>query len=130
MERRKYPRSDSVVHVCIEGRGIDCQGMARDISTRGIFVELEAGKLTVPERNVHLHFEIDTGVQVLSRHISGKVVRNDGDGLAIRFAEHDVLGRAVVHELMYYMQLCRGESLPASGCTHDSMMWPEDGRAA
>lgn len=130
MERRKYPRSDSVVHVRIEAQDIDCQGQARDISTRGIFVELEEGRLKETARSVRLHFEIDTGVQVLSRHISGKIVRNDGDGLAVRFAEHDVLGRAVVHELMYYMQLCRGESLPAGGCTHDSMMWSADGRAA
>lgn len=129
MERRSYPRSEGVVHVRIEAQGIDCQGQACDISTRGIFIELEEGRLKESARSVRLHFEIDTGVQVLSRHISGKIVRNDGDGLAVRFAEHDVLGRAVVHELMYYMQLCRGESLPASGCTHDSLMWA-DGHAA
>lgn len=126
MERRSYPRSEGVVHVRIEAQGMDCQGQACDISTRGIFIELEEGRLKESARSVRLHFEIDTGVQVLSRHISGKIVRNDGDGLAVRFAEHDVLGRAVVHELMYYMQLCRGESLPASGCTHDSLMWADD----
>lgn len=129
MERRKYLRSNSVVHVRIEAQGADCQGIARDISTRGIFVELAEGQLTTSDRNVRLHFEIDTGVQVLSRHISGKIVRNEGDGLAVRFAEHDVLGRAVVHELMYYMQLSQGELLPAGGCMHDSIIWA-DGHAA
>lgn len=130
MERRKYPRSDAAVHVRVEVPGSDCQGVARDISTRGIFVELTRGQLNDSARSVRLHFEIDTGVQILSRHISGKIVRNEGDGLAVRFSEHDVLGRAVVHELMYYMQLCHGEALFANGCTHDRMLWSSDGRAA
>lgn len=130
MERRQYPRTDAAVHVRVTTAGIDCRGVARDISTRGIFVELEHGQLDNAVRSVRLYFEIDTGVQVLTRQINGKIVRNEGDGLAVRFAEHDVLGRAVVHELMYYMQLCRGESLPAGGCTHDRMAWSRDGQAA
>lgn len=130
MERRQHPRSDAAIHVRIEAPGLNCQGLVRDISTRGIFVELLQMQNVASVNDVRLYFEIDTGIQVLSRQISGKLVRNEGKGLAIRFAEHDVLGRAVVHELLYYMQLCNGNMLPACGCTHDNMAWSMDGHAA
>lgn len=119
MERRKHPRSDAIIHARIEAHGLDCQGLVRDISTRGIFVELEQGQADMSARNVRLYFEIETGGRILSRQISGRIVRNEGAGLAIRFAENDVLGRAVVHELMYYMELTRLEFMPNRGCTHD-----------
>lgn len=106
----------------MEAHGLDCQGVVRDISTRGIFVELERGQADAAARNVRLYFEIETGAQILSRQISGKIVRNEGTGLAIRFAENDILGRAVVHELMYYMQLSRPEYMPNRGCTHDRLL--------
>lgn len=121
MERRKHPRSEAIIHARMEAHGLDCQGVVRDISTRGIFVELERGQADAAARNVRLYFEIETGAQILSRQISGKIVRNEGTGLAIRFAENDILGRAVVHELMYYMQLTRPEYLPNRGCTHDRL---------
>lgn len=121
MERRQHPRSDAAIHVRIEASGATCQGWVRDISTRGIYVELDTGHLDAAESAARLYFEIDTGIQVLSRQISGKVVRQDANGLAVRFADHDVLGRAVVHELLYYMQLCSGKPLPAGGCTHDRL---------
>lgn len=130
MDRRNHPRTDISVHVRIEAPGFVAQGIARDISTRGVFIELDHGRTNDDLHDVRLYFEIDTGSQVLSRQIGGKMVRNEGDGLAIRFAEHDILGRAVVHELMYYLQLSRGESLPASGCTHDHTQWPEREYAA
>lgn len=130
MERRKYPRTDAAVHVRLDADGTEYHGIARDVSTRGVFVELEGDRLGATECKVDMHFEVDTGVQLLSRQIGGTVVRSEGGGLAVRFAEQDVLARAVVHELMYYMQLCRGESLPAGGCTHDRMIGSGGGRAA
>lgn len=107
-----------------------CRGIARDISTRGIFIELDQGSIQDQVRDVSLHFEIDTGMQVLTRKLSGKLVRNEGDGLAVRFAEHDVLGRAVVHELMYYMQLSQQESMLSECCTHDKLHGSPGDRAA
>ena len=56
-----------------------CRGIARDISTRGIFIELDQGSIQDQVRDVSLHFEIDTGMQVLTRKLSGKLVRNEGD---------------------------------------------------
>ncbi|MBI5463141.1 MAG: PilZ domain-containing protein [Gammaproteobacteria bacterium] len=134
MDRRNHPRAEISVHLRIEAPGLSVQGIARDISTRGIFVEFdvefEQARASDNLHDVRLYFAIDTGAHVLSRQIDGKVVRNEGDGLAIRFAEHDILGRAVVHELMYYLQLSRGESLPDGGCTHDHTQWPEREYAA
>lgn len=104
MERRKHQRSDISVNLRIETRHTSHYGVARDLSTRGIYLELADTTLDERIRDVVLHFEIDTGVQVLSRKISGKVVRNDGGGIAIRFLEHDILARAVTHELMQYLQ--------------------------
>lgn len=130
MDRRNHTRAEISVHLRIEAAGLNAQGIARDISTRGIFVEFDRKRAGDDIHDVRLYFAIDTGVQVLSRQIGGKVVRNEGDGLAIRFAEHDILGRAVVHELMYYLQLSRGESFPAGGCTHDHTQWPEREHAA
>lgn len=104
MERRQYQRRSTTVRVRLECRGNQCRGTARDISSRGIFVELEQGCLAEDARQVNLHFEIDTGEKLLSRQLHGKVIRNDGDGLAVRFADYDLLGRAVVHELMFHMQ--------------------------
>lgn len=130
MERRNHPRTDITVHLYIEAPGFAAQGSARDISTRGSFIELTGAIADADLHKVRLHFSIDTGSQVLSRQLSGKVVRNEGNGLAVRFAEHDIIGRAVVHELMYYLQLSRGELLPASGCTHDHTRWAAQGHAA
>lgn len=104
MERRQYQRRSTTVRVRLECCGGQCRGVARDISSRGIFVDLEQGCLSGDARLVNLYFEIDTGEKMLSRQLSGKVIRNDGDGLAIRFADYDLLGRAVVHELMFHMQ--------------------------
>lgn len=130
MERRKHPRSDAAILVRMESAGLDCHGVVRDISTRGIFVDLEQGKAEVSNRTVRLLFEIDTGTQVLSRQISGRIVRKEDNGLAIRFAECDVLGRAVIHELMYYMQLSQHVFLPNHGCTHDRIPALSDDFAA
>lgn len=130
MERRKHQRTAITINLRIEACGMNCHGTARDISTRGIFVDLDRGCLEDQVRDVDLHFEIDTGMQVLSRKLSGKLVRNEEKGLAVRFADHDILGRAVVHELMYYMQLSQLESMLADGCTHDRLHVPTGGRAA
>ena len=130
MERRKNPRTDTAVHVRLDLDGSEYHGIARDISTRGVFVELDSGDLQVGECDVDMHFEVDTGAQILSRQIAGTLVRCEDRGLAVRFAEQDVLTRAVIHELMYYMQLSRGETLPASGCTHDRLFGSDGGRAA
>lgn len=105
MERRKHQRTDISINVRVQTPALHCRGAARDVSTRGIFVELLHGLLPDDVHEVTLHFEVDTGVQVLSRQIEGRIVRNEGDGLAVRFADHDILARAVVHELMYYMHL-------------------------
>ncbi len=130
MDRRNHPRTDISVYLCVEAPGFVTEGIARDISTRGSFVELTQMCPCTELREVRLHFAIDTGAQVLSRHITGKVLRNEGTGLAISFAENDILGRAVVHELMYYLQLSRGETLPDAGCTHDHTQWSSQHHAA
>lgn len=109
MERRKHQRSDISVNLRIETPDMSCPGAARDISSRGIFLDLACADFDDRISDVALHFEIDTGMQVLSRRINGTVVRKEGAGLAVRFSEHDILARAVVHELMYYIQLARQE---------------------
>ncbi len=119
MDRRNHPRVEISVHLRVEAPGFTARGIASDISTRGCFVELVEEVTCHDLHDIRLHFAIDTGFQVLSRLISGKVVRYEANGLAICFVEHDIIGRAVTHELMYYLQLSRGESLPAGGCTHD-----------
>ena len=118
MERRKHRRTDISVNVRLETGGQFFAAVARDVSTRGIFLELECAAFDEGLHNIELHFEIDTGTQVLSRQISGKITRKDTTGLAVRFSEHDILARAVVHELMYYMQLLQGEEPTqlGSGC--------------
>lgn len=118
------------IHVRIESPAITCRGLVRDISTRGIYVEVDDGQIDAVRSCVRLYFEIDTGTQVLTRQIDGSVVRQEDKGMAVRFAEQGVLGRAVVHELLYYMQLCSGTALPAGGCTHDRLDCSLDGHAA
>lgn len=108
MERRLHPRQHISVRVRVTAPGIACEGSVRDINVRGVFLEIERGRLDAATRGVRLYFEIDTGSQVLSRQIRGRVVRNEGDGVAIRFAEHDLLARAVVSELLKYLQFCEG----------------------
>lgn len=130
MERRKHQRTSISINLRIETPAMDCRGIARDISTRGIFIELAHGRVEDKTRDIALHFEIDTGMQVLSRKINGKIVRNEGDGLAVRFAEHDILGRAVVHELMYYMQLSQQEALLADSLIHDKLLANHSDRVA
>ena len=119
MDRRNHPRTNISVQLRIDAPGFTTRGIASDISTRGCFVELAEDVICRDLHDIRLHFAIDTGFQVISRQISGKVVRNEGNGLAICFVENDIIGQAVTHELMYYLQLSRGELLPAGGCMHD-----------
>jgi len=119
MDRRNHPRANISVQLRIDAPGFTTRGIASDISTRGCFVEIIGGVTCHDLHDIRLHFAIDTGFQVISRQISGKVVRNEGNGLAICFVENDIIGQAVTHELMYYLQLSRGELLPAGGCMHD-----------
>lgn len=105
MERRKHRRTDISVTIRIEIGDRGWPAFARDISSRGVFLDLDCMALDNAQYQVELHFEIDTGMQVLSRRIRGEVTRRDTAGLAVRFSEHDILARAVVHELMYYLRL-------------------------
>lgn len=121
MERRKHQRTDISVNLRINTPDMSYPGTARDISSRGIFLELSCVDLDARIRDIELHFEIDTGMQVISRRINGKIVRKDGIGLAVRFSEHDILARAVVHELMYYMQLTRqDEAIQSNWDPHET----------
>ena len=111
MERRKHLRSEISINLRIETPAACYPGVAQDISSRGIFFKLPCTDWDDRTQDVALLFEIDTGMQVLSRRINGQVVRKDEAGVAVRFSEHDILARAVVHELMYYMQLARSEHI-------------------
>ncbi|MFZ5621012.1 MAG: PilZ domain-containing protein [Pseudomonadota bacterium] len=127
MERRLQSRQALSVRVRMTAPGIECEGLVRDINVRGIFLELEQERLDTAARGVRLHFEIDTGSQVLSRQISGRIVRNEGDGVAIRFAEHDLLARAIVRELLDYLQLYDGVVAPIGECA-DMPAWLRSNR--
>ncbi len=118
MERRKHPRNSAAVKVRLRSPNFECRGFVRDVSTRGVFVELDAGQINIPDRVLQLHFEIDTGEQVLSRRIKGRTVRHENDGLAIRFSEHDILCRAVIQELIYFMRLYHSEPLLITKAVH------------
>lgn len=127
MERRLHPRQNMSVRVRVTAPGIVCEGSVRDINVRGVFLEIERGQLGTAVRAVHLHFEIDTGSQILSRQIRGRVVRNEGDGVAIRFAEHDLLARAVISELLKYLQFCDERLTPIDENT-DTPVWLRNSR--
>lgn len=127
MERRLHPRQNMSVRVRVTAPGIVCEGSVRDINVRGVFLEIERGQLGTAVRAVHLHFEIDTGSQILTRQIRGRVVRNEGDGVAIRFAEHDLLARAVVSELLKYLQRCNERLMPIDEST-DTPAWLRNSR--
>lgn len=127
MERRLHPRQNMSVRVRVTAPGIVCEGSVRDINVRGVFLEIERGQLGTAVRAVHLHFEIDTGSQILSRQIRGRVVRNEGDGAAIRFAEHDLLARAVISELLKYLQFCDERLTPIDENT-DTPVWLRNSR--
>lgn len=131
MERRKHQRTDISVNLRIETAYMSCPGTARDISTRGIFLDLGCVDFDDRASDVALHFEIDTGMQVLSRRIDGKILRKEGAGLAVRFSEQDILARAVVHELMYYIRLARREvSVQTSQTMHEALHGASGGCAA
>ena len=130
MERRKHSRTDISVNVRLETGGQGFPAVARDVSSRGIFLELECAALDEALNHIELHFEIDTGIQVLSRRISGTITRKDTTGLAVRFSEHDILARAVIHELMYYMQLLKGEEPTQLGSGYEAADTRSGGCAA
>lgn len=111
MERRKHQRTSISVDLRVETHGKCIPGIAQDISSRGLFLKLPCIELDEHTRDIQLHFGIDTGMQVMSRKINGKIVRKDQAGIAVRFCEYDVLARAVVHELMYYMRLAKQEGV-------------------
>lgn len=114
------------MRVRVTAPGMACEGSVR-INVRGVFLEIRRGRLDSAVRAAHLHLEIDTGSQILSRQIRGRIVRNEGDGVAIRFAEHDLLARAVVSELLKYLQFCDGRLMPSDEST-DTPVWLRNSR--
>lgn len=103
MERRKNQRNRIRVDIEIAHPGASrCHGYAENISRSGICVRLSAGSVPAHQRSVVLNFKVWTGTETLYRRVYARVVRGDGEQVALEFAEHDFITEAVIQDLMYY----------------------------
>lgn len=105
IERRKHKRTSVDVEVELRCTRGSCQGLARDVSPRSLFIEVESGELPEANAIVQLNFKIWTGRHQLLRQASGRVVRTDDEGIAVSFAERDIFARGVIEEVIYYLDV-------------------------
>ncbi len=103
MDKRRNPRRRILVDIEIAHPGhAPCSGYARDVSREGVSVVLWEGGLPPAQRSVMLNFKIWTGSETLFRKMHARVVRCDGDQVALVFAEQDLVASAIVQDLMFY----------------------------
>ena len=103
MNKRQSPRRRILVDIEIARPGFPpCSGYARDISRDGVSVVLWEGSLPQQQRSVMLNFKIWTGSETLFRKLHARVLRDDGDQVALVFAEQDIVASAVVQDLLFY----------------------------
>ncbi len=108
MERRKARREKIIVDIEIARPGVGrCYGYAQNISRRGVSMVLQQGELPTEQRSVVLNFRIWTGSENLYRKVYARVVRMEGNDVALEFADNDVLAEAVVQDLLFYQRNSR-----------------------
>jgi c-di-GMP-binding flagellar brake protein YcgR len=105
VERRKAQRNRIQVEIEIAHPGFSpCRGYAENISRTGISLTLWEGEVPRQQRSVILNFKIWTGNETLFRKIYARVVRFDGERVALEFAEHDFVAEAIIQDLLYYQR--------------------------
>ena len=104
MDRRKAQRNRIQVHIEIARPGAcRCCGYVEDISRTGISVNIQSeGELPEQQRSVLLNFRIWTGTETLYRRIYARVMRREQNRIALKFAEHDFIAEAIIHDLIFY----------------------------
>jgi hypothetical protein len=82
-------------------------GRVRNISSRGAYVTLTDGALTLETGSaVTLRFHVRQTHLRFSRQIAGHIVRADAAGVALTFSEAGPVAAAVVEDLCFYAGLC------------------------
>ncbi len=105
MERRKAQRNSIQVDIEIAHPGFNrCRGYADNISRTGISVVLWEGAVPSQQRSVILNFKIWTGSETLYRKIYARVMRYQGECIALEFAEHDFVAEAIIQDLLFYQK--------------------------
>lgn len=114
MERRRHSRTEASVEVDVCHLQGECLGRIRDLGASSLFVEIDGQLLPSVGSIVHLNFRIWTGQFQLSRQASGEVARRGERGVAILFSPQDMVARAVVDEILFYLRMgdTRGNLLP------------------
>ncbi len=87
-------------------------GVAENISLEGVSLRLEEGTPPEPDRVVILNFRIWTGNERLNRSLSARVIRTEGQRLALAFLDQDPETAAAVQDLLFYVQLDQRLGLP------------------
>ncbi len=103
MERRKSARRRILVDIEIARPGVrHCSGYAGNVSRDGVSVVLWEGELPPDQHSVILNFKIWTGSEILFRKIHARVLRVEGQRVALAFAEQDLVANAIVQDLLFY----------------------------
>jgi len=103
VERRKAKRNQIQVDIEIAHPGAPrCGGYADNISRTGVSIILWDGEIPTRQRSVILNFRIWTGSETLYRKIYARVVRVEEEKIALEFAEHDSIAKAIIYDLMSY----------------------------
>lgn len=102
-EKRALPRADVSIEVELEcAGGVVRGGRARNLSAEGVLVEIGHRRGPQAGTELLLTFRIRAGGEHLSRRVRARVVRRDGDTLALAFTERDLVASAVVADLCHY----------------------------
>lgn len=108
MERRRQNRIETSIEVDICHLHGECVGRIRDLGSRSLFIEIDNQNYPATGTIIHLNFRIWTGQHQLSRQASGEVARWDETGVAVLFAEQDIVARAVIEEILFYLRTSPG----------------------
>ncbi len=105
MERRKHPRIRILVdlELAVGNKGVS-HGVAENISREGVSLYMESGTAPGLDQMVILNFKIWTGRERLCRAVQGRVVRQEGTEVSLKFVDDDPLTQATIHDLLFYVQ--------------------------
>ncbi|HQU16504.1 MAG: hypothetical protein B7Z66_02240 [Chromatiales bacterium 21-64-14] len=112
IEQRSRPRKNVAIQVEVAFQGSMVRdGYASNVSADGAYMEFGYPVELAPGTDLLLKFRIWTGQEHICRLLKAKVTRCDTTGLALAFADRDLISHAVVEDIRFY-QGCERRSQP------------------
>lgn len=104
-DNRAQQRTAVIIALTLIHENIELAGChARNISSKGIYIELPSDLPSTSGTPVTLRFHIWTGRDHMTRFLRAMIIRSGLRFLAAGFTDHELITNAVVQDIHYYQQ--------------------------